>query len=239
MSALCCIMYLCKSLMWISWDRCSKTKNHTLLAKVAKNNTVNFNSDCVSRVATVGYFSCFVENLPNSKSHFREQKKNPKEEESKMKWKAIVTSTRQWNNKNDYLNIYIWLEDHCVILDINKYGQKLQNKQKTVVYILETVLKKNSLESNDCTSLSTTQIEDYCRACPERMLRWRKHQRCFARTRNWWNKSIWPYQWPSHDGLVERWSVLPHNLHALPEWSGKDKVSLDVQKVPPVSSPYL
>lgn len=120
MSALCCIMYLCKFLMWISWDRFSKTKNPTLLAKVAKNHTVNFNSDCVSRVATVGYFSCFVENLPNSKTHSREQKKNPKEEEeeSKIKWKAIVTSTRQWNNKNDYLNIYIWLKDHCVILYI-------------------------------------------------------------------------------------------------------------------------
>lgn len=50
-------------------------------------------------------------------------------------------------------------------------NEKKQNKQKTVVYILETLLKKNILESNDCTSLSTTQIVEYCRACPERMLR--------------------------------------------------------------------
>lgn len=125
---------------------------------------------------SVGYFSCFVENPPNIKilnsqrsqtntaKHIPENRRRIQieEEESKIQWKAIVTTTTQWNNKNDYLNIYIWLEDHCVILDINRIingKKKRQNKQKTVVHILETVLKKNSLESNDCTC--TVNFSDY------------------------------------------------------------------------------
>lgn len=110
---------------------------------------------------SVGYFSCFVENLPNIKilnskrsqtntaKHIPENRRRiqeEEEEESKIKWKAIVTTTTQWNNKNEYLNIYIWLEDHCVILDINRIinVKKAKQTENSSVYFRDCLEEEQS-----------------------------------------------------------------------------------------------